>query len=81
VVCPTADFMKQAITPPVLPGYALGRTIDLDAAYDVSRVGYYRFYYRYHPPKPLRGSEFEQTLELQCWNGREYANYYDFVVR
>jgi hypothetical protein len=75
------DFMKQAITPPVLPEYALDWTIDLDAAYDVSRVGYYRFYYSYHPPRSRRGSEFEQTLELRCWNGREYANYYDFVLK
>jgi hypothetical protein len=76
-----SDFMKQAITPPVLPGYALGWTIDLDAAYDISRVGYYRFYYSYLPPKSRRWSEFGQPLELRCWNGREYANYYDFVVK
>jgi len=76
-----SDFMKQAITPPVSPGYALGWTIDLDAAYDISRVGYYRFYYSYVPPWSKRGSEFEQPLELLCWNGSEYANYYDFVVK
>jgi hypothetical protein len=76
-----SDFMKRAITPPVLPGYALGWTIDLDAAYDFSRVGYYRFYYSYLPPKSRRWSEFGQPLELRSWNGREYANYYDFVVK
>ena len=75
------DFMKQAITPPVLPGYALGWTIDLDTAYDISRVGYYRFYYSYFPPKFLRWAEFGQPLELRCWNGREYADDYDFVVK
>lgn len=75
------DFMKQAITPPVLPGYTLGWTIDLDAAYDISRAGYYRFYYSYLPPKSRRGSEFGRPLELQSWNGREYANYYDFLVK
>ena len=75
------DFMKQAITPPVPPGYALAWTIDLDAAYDISGVGYYRFYYNYLPPKSRRRSEFGETLELRCWNGREYANYYDFLVK
>jgi hypothetical protein len=76
-----SDFMKQAITPPVMREQALGWTIDLDAAYDISRDGYYRFYYSYHPPKSLQWSAIGQTLELQCWNGREYANYYDFVVK
>jgi hypothetical protein len=76
-----SDFMRQAITPPVLPGYALGWTIDLDAAYDISRVGYYRFYYSYLPPKSRRWSEFGKPLELFCWNGRGYANYYDFLVK
>lgn len=76
-----SDFMRQAITPPVSPGYALGWTIDLDAAYNISRGGYYRFYYSYLPPKSRRWSEFRQPLELQCWNGREYANYYDFLVK
>ena len=76
-----SDFTKQAITPPVLPGYALGFTIDLTAAYDISRVGYYRFYYSYLPPKFWRWLRFEPSLELQCWNGRAYANYYDFVVK
>jgi hypothetical protein len=75
------EFVQHAITPPVPPEYALGWTIDLNTAYDVSRAGYYRFYYSYLAPKSLRGSDFGRTLDLQFWNGREYVNYYDFVVK
>jgi hypothetical protein len=75
------EFMVHAITPPVPPEYTLGWDIDLDAAYDISRAGYYRFYYSYLPPKSLQGSGFARPLELQFWNGREYTNYYDFVVK
>jgi len=75
------EFLEHAITPPVPPEYALGWEIDLDAAYDISRVGYYRFYYSYLPPKSLRRSDFGRALELRCWNGHEYANYYDFMVK
>jgi hypothetical protein len=75
------EFTQHAITPPVPPEYALGWTIDLNTAYDVSRPGYYRFYYSYLAPMSLRWSDFGETLDLQFWNGREYANYYDFVVK
>jgi hypothetical protein len=75
------DFMMQAITPPVPPGLGLSFYVNLAAAYDVSRAGYYRFYYSYLPTKTWRRSKFEQTLDLRCWDGREYANHCDFVVK
>jgi hypothetical protein len=76
-----AEFMKNAIYPPVHPQGALGWEIELSAAYDTSRPGYYRFYYSYKPPLSLIVSEYGKTLEMQFWNGHEYVNYYDFVVR
>jgi hypothetical protein len=68
------------ITPPVPTWNAYSWKIDLGAAYDISHPGRYRIYYSYLPPKSLRNSIYGQAFELQFWNGREYVNYFDFLV-
>ena len=76
-----SETMKKAlIAPPVYTWNAYGWDIDLGSAYDISRSGRYRIYYRYLPPILQRISRYGQAFDLQFWNGREYVNYYDFLV-
>lgn len=76
------EIVKTAvIAPPVSTWNAYAWEIDLGSAYDILHSGRYRVYYRYLPPKSLRNSMCGQPLELQSWNGREYVNYYDFLVK
>lgn len=76
-----SEIVKNAvIAPPVYTWNAYGWDIDLGSAYDISRSGRYQIYYSYLPPIFQRISRYGQAFELQCWNGRKYVNYYDFLV-
>jgi hypothetical protein len=76
------EIVKSAVlNPPVYTWNSYSWDIDLGAAYRISRPGRYRIYYRYEPPKSLRNTIYGQTFELTFWNGREYVNYFDFLVR
>jgi hypothetical protein len=75
------EIVKDAvIIPPVFTWNSYSWDIDLAAAYNISQPGRYRIYYSYLPPKSLRNSIYEQAFELSFWNGREYVNYFDFLV-
>jgi hypothetical protein len=75
------EIVKDAvIIPPVFTWNSYSWDIDLAAAYNISQPGRYRIYYSYLPPKSLRNSIYGRAFELQFWNGREYVNYFDFVV-
>lgn len=76
------EVVKNAIIiPPVFTWNAYSSEIDFGAVYDIPHPGGYRIYYSYLPPKSLRNSIYGQAFELQFWNGREYVNYYDFLVQ
>jgi hypothetical protein len=75
------EIVKDAvIIPPVFTWNSYSWDIDLAAAYNISQPGRYRIYYSYLPPKSLHNSIYEQAFELSFWNGREYVNYFDFLV-
>jgi hypothetical protein len=75
------EIVKDAvIIPPVFTWNSYSWDIDLAAAYNISQPGRYRIYYSYLPPKSLRNSIYGQAFELSFWNGREYVNYFDFLV-
>jgi hypothetical protein len=75
------EIVKAALfAPPVFTWNAYSWDIDLAVAYHISRPGQYRIYYSYLPPESLRNSIYGRAFELQFWNGREYVNYYDFLV-
>jgi hypothetical protein len=76
------EIVKGAvINPPVYTWNAYSWDIDLGAAYNVSHPGRYRVYYKYLPPNSLQNTIYGQPFELRFWNGREYVNYYDFLVK
>lgn len=59
---------------------SIGKTLNLAEMYEIKQSGRYRFYYEYIPPKLRVKDEQFRPLHMWHWNGKEYFNYYDFIV-
>lgn len=59
---------------------AIGKDFELSAMYEINQIGTYRLYYEYVPPKEREENEQSKPLHLWHWNGKDYVNYYEFIV-
>lgn len=55
--------------------------LDLARLFRIKRPGEYRFYYKYLPPKHRAKYEYGFEAVPKIWNGREYHDYFEFLVR
>lgn len=60
---------------------SMGKDLELSAMYDITQSGIYRFYYEYTPPALREENEQSRPVRLWHWNGRDYVNYYEFIVQ
>jgi hypothetical protein len=58
----------------------LGKNLNLADMYDLKLRGRYKFYYEYAPPKEREKDEQFRLVHLWYWNGKDYVNYYEFVI-
>lgn len=58
----------------------IGWSLPLHKVYDLSKHGRYRLYYSYIPPKIVGEKEYSKRVDLRFWSGREYTNYYEFLI-
>lgn len=59
---------------------SIGKQLNLAEIYDIKQYGKYRFYYEYTPPKERIKDEQYHPLRLWSWDGRDYVNYYEFII-
>lgn len=59
---------------------SLGKDLNLSTMYELKQRGKYTFYYEYLPPVNREKEEQFRPVHAWQWNGKEYVNYYEFIV-
>lgn len=77
---PSLSDLVPVLQPQWSDGGGGGKELNLAEMFDIKQSGKYRFYYEYIPPKLREKDEQYRPLRLWSWDGKDYVNYYEFII-